>query len=145
MLLNLGCGSQTVVGAVNVDRVAGPGVTAVLDLDRLPWPWPDGTFAAAWALDLFEHVADPLAFMTELHRVLQPGARVRVRTTCWETRQSFTDPTHRRFCTPDTFAFWDPSTWQAQKYPQYAQGRHFRVLHAERSGEELEFALERLP
>jgi SAM-dependent methyltransferase len=37
---------------------------------------PDGSFAAAGALNVIEHVADPRAFLAELVRVVEPGGLV---------------------------------------------------------------------
>lgn len=144
MILNLGCGLGRREGALNVDRWAGPGVDCVYDLERTPWPWPDGAVTEVWALDILEHLADFLVTMRELHRVMCPGAMVHVRTSNWRTENSFTDPTHRRFLTLRSFDFWDPVRPYAAKYPQYAEGRHFRIHDAREDGEELVFELERL-
>lgn len=146
-ILNIGCGQLTRADAVNVDRVGPPwhpGVDVVADLDHVPWPFPDGAAREVYALDVLEHLADFCGAMAELHRLLIPGGRLHVRTSRWDSKQSYTDPTHRRFLTEDSFTFWDPETWQARKYPGYAQGRFFRRLSVDRNGEELAFELERI-
>lgn len=143
-VLNLGCGLLQKPEAINVDHWPGPGVDVVYDLDRHPWPWPDEAFETVYALDILEHLEDFLAAVQEIHRILRPGGTLHVRTSCWETKQSYTDPTHRRFLTEDTFNFWVPGHWQSAKYPQYHRGRFFQVVKAERSGEELVFALRKI-
>lgn len=110
MRLNLGCGSVTREGWVNVDAVKLAGVDVVHDLDVAPWPWEDGSVTRIEAKDIFEHVDRPVLFMTECHRVLRPGGVLHVRTPHYSCVDAFTDPTHKRQCTEQTFDFWIPGT-----------------------------------
>lgn len=110
MLLNLGSGSRPMDGWVNVDVVALPEVDVVHDLDVVPWPWKDGAAEAVAAEDVFEHVGNPVAFMTEAHRVLQVGGGLIIKSPHWQSQDAFTDPTHRRFCTPYTWDYWIEGT-----------------------------------
>lgn len=118
MRVNLGCGTDIRPGCVNVDRVALPGVDVVLDLDAGRWPWEDGSVREIVAQDVFEHVADPVLFMTECHRVLEDGGPLQIKSPHWRHRDAYTDPTHRRFCTEHTFDYWVPGT------QLYQQGNH---------------------
>lgn len=109
MRINLGAGSQILsgIGWVNVDRVLLPGIQCVHDLDALgPWPFADGAAEQIVAQDVFEHVADPIKFMTECHRILRPGGGLFLRCPYYQGRDAYTDPTHRRFPTEHTFDFW---------------------------------------
>jgi len=108
--LNLGAGSVIRDGWVNVDIAPLPGVDVVWDLDVAPWPWPDGAAERIEAKDVFEHVDDPILFMTECWRVLAPAGTLRIRTPYWRSRDAFTDPTHKRFPTEHTFDYWIPGT-----------------------------------
>lgn len=112
MRLNLGAGGRALPGFVNVDRVQLAGVDQVVDLDRLPWPWADASADEIMARDLFEHLADAVGFMVESHRVLVGGGTLFIRTPNVFLSQSdaFTDPTHRRFPTWNTFDYWIPGT-----------------------------------
>lgn len=110
MKLNLGSGSRPMPGFVNVDRAALPSVDVVWDLDTAPWPFDSGAAEQIAAVDVFEHVADAVMFMTECHRVLQPGAMLLIQTPFWKSRDAFTDPTHKRFPTEHTFDYWIPGT-----------------------------------
>jgi SAM-dependent methyltransferase len=86
-LLDVGCGvgetmrfvadGLTVIGA-DLDlaycgkaRAAGER-TVCADL-AAPLPFRDGAFDAALCSDTFEHLVDPLALLSDLHRVLRPG------------------------------------------------------------------------
>lgn len=106
MHLNLGCGSQAMAGFVNVDRVKQDGVDVVHDLDVLPWPFEDGVAGQIQAIDVFEHVSDPVGFMTEAHRVLEPGGMLVLKCPHYKCRDAYTDPTHRRFPTEHTWDYW---------------------------------------
>lgn len=107
MRLNLGSGSTPRRrGMTNVDIVALPEVDVVHDLDVLPWPWDDASVQDITAQDVFEHVADPLGFMTESHRVLRMGGSLVLKSPHWRHQDAYTDPTHRRFCTEHTWDYW---------------------------------------
>jgi predicted SAM-dependent methyltransferase len=78
-LLNLGCGARHHPDWVNVDFTAhSPGVMAH-DL-RSPLPFPDDSFDAVYHSHVLEHLPRAKApeFMAECHRVMAPGAVIRV-------------------------------------------------------------------
>lgn len=104
--LNVGCGQWLFPDAVNLDRSPLPGVDVVHDLDVFPWPFPDERFDGVWGHQVFEHVADPIGFMVEAHRVLKPGGILHLTVPHWQSENSYTDPTHRRHCTERTFDYW---------------------------------------
>lgn len=144
MKLNLGCGEMTLYGWVNVDVYEDSGIDVVMDLDHHPWPWADESVSQVLALDVYEHVDDPLGFVNDLWRVCKPGARARLRTTKWDTRQSYTDPTHKRFLTEESFDYWVPGTEFHRRYGAgYSGGRHWLLEHVGQDGQELEWWLVR--
>lgn len=101
-VLNLGCGRKPMQNALNVD-IAGPGdlgasgVDICHDLDRRPWPLPDGRFREIHLYDVLEHLNDVVASLGEIHRVARPGARVFLTVPHFSCRNAFTDPTHKQF------------------------------------------------
>ena len=111
MRLNLGCGHDILRGWVNVDQSdrLGPNVM-VWDLDVLPWPWPEDIAEEIRGVDIYEHVNNPVGFMMEAHRVLKPGGFLRLQTCYWQSMDAYTDPTHKRASTEDSFDFWVPGT-----------------------------------
>lgn len=147
MRLNLGCGSQPLAGWVNVDAADIPGVDVVHDLDVIPWPFDDASMSEVRAFDVFEHVGNPLGFMAECHRVLQPGGALYIHTSYWRAENGFTDPTHRRFCTERTFDYWIPGTDYHRRYGA-AYGGHahpFALLSCQvEDGSELAFTLRKI-
>jgi len=147
VMLNVGCGRFPVAGAVNLDVVAGPSVDVVHDLDVIPWPFADGTFDRVQGIQVFEHVADPVGFMCEAWRVLIPGGTLHLEVPHYTSRNSFTDPTHRRHCTEETFDYWCVGTpLNGSNGPVYGGDvcRFGKVLVAQ-VGEDLHATLSRLP
>lgn len=129
MKLNLGAGSTPEPQWHNVDLVQLPGIDQVHDLNVMPWPWPNDSVTEIKAVDVFEHVDDALEFMAESWRVLEPGGEIFIHTSYLYEPGSFTDPTHKRFCTTETFDYWIPGTYLNSRYgPAYARGRHFEKV-----------------
>lgn len=112
MRLNLGAGGRPMHDAVNVDRVHLPGIDEVWDLDEIPWPWRNNSIEEIHARDVFEHVADPIAFMRQCHRILMPTGMLWIRTPniLLNLADAFCDPTHKRFPTWNTFDYWIAGT-----------------------------------
>lgn len=68
--LNLGAGRAPMEGWVNVDQIDGPGIDHVHDLDKYPWPWEDRTIYRVRMDNVLEHLANPMAALYEIHRIL---------------------------------------------------------------------------
>lgn len=105
-LLDLGCGNAWVAehfpdytgidGSPDAVRAAAQkGRTVLLgDVDQ-PLPFEDASFDAVIAKDLLEHVADPVAVVKEIRRVLRPGGLVFASSPDAQ-RWVWDDYTHRR-------------------------------------------------
>lgn len=94
--VDLGCGPRKAPGAFGVDHYPYDGVDLVADLDEVPWPIEDNRFSTIIASHIIEHVADPVAFMCEIHRIGQRGTEVHITTPHFSSVSSYKDPTHRR-------------------------------------------------
>ncbi|MGP0063190.1 MAG: class I SAM-dependent methyltransferase [Isosphaeraceae bacterium] len=101
--LNLGCGMHHLDGYINVDRFGEPDLR--LDLEVVPWPWPDDSVGEVVLQHVLEHLGrDPnvyLAIMKELYRVCHDGARIRIAVPHHRHEFFFNDPTHVRAVTAD--------------------------------------------
>lgn len=96
-LLDVGCGSKKLPGAVGIDLSADTDADIVHDLDVFPWPLDDGAFDQIVMQDVIEHLRDPYAVFAELHRVARPGARVQLRTPHFSSLLAYSDPTHLHY------------------------------------------------
>ena len=115
----------------------------VVDLEQFPWPFASGWADEIAAVDILEHIVHAAQAIAECHRILKVGGRMRVRTTNWETEQSYSPWDHFHFATLHSFDLYDPTTPMGQKYLFY-YAEKFRILSAAPSGMELEFMLEKL-
>jgi SAM-dependent methyltransferase len=112
-LLDVGCGSAWLAthfsdytgidgspAAVEAAAAAGRNVT-LGDVDQ-PLPFDDDAFGGAILKDLLEHVADPVAVVKEVQRVVAPGGRVFASSPDAQ-RWVWDDYTHRRPFTRKAF------------------------------------------
>ena len=105
MRLNLGCGPVRLRGWVNVDKIAASQPDQVVDLEVLPWPWPDDSVEEVVLSHVLEHLGARseiyIGIMQELYRVCRHGARITIAVP--HPRHDFflDDPTHVRIVTPD--------------------------------------------
>lgn len=104
--LNLGCGAKKRDGWVNVDRSPQCQPDMVVDLEAIPWPWPDNSVAEVIAVHVLEHLGrEPdsfIAIMGELHRVCAHGAQIHIVVPHPRHTDYLNDPTHVRPITPET-------------------------------------------
>jgi hypothetical protein len=104
-VLDVGCGRAKTPGALGIDARASSAADVVHDLDVRPWPPPASAFDRIVCRHVLEHVADPIGFMEEIHRVGRAGASVELVTPHFSSRFSYTDPTHRRHLSLSSFDF----------------------------------------
>jgi SAM-dependent methyltransferase len=137
--LNLGVGTRPdlALDVVNVDQLDLAGVNVVWNLDVFPWPWPDESFADCRALHVYEHLTEPVEFMREAWRVLEPGALLHIVVPHWQSENAFTDPTHVRYCTERTWDYWIHGT-QLHAESAYCGGvAHYTKADVYRTGDDI--------
>ncbi|HEY4922650.1 MAG TPA: hypothetical protein VII40_21300 [Xanthobacteraceae bacterium] len=108
MRLNLGCGNRKLPDWVNVDMSPGCNPDQVVDLEQIPWPWPDDSVEEVLLSHVLEHLGRTtelyLDIFKELYRVCADGAKVTIVVP--HPRHDFflNDPTHVRAITPEGLA-----------------------------------------
>jgi SAM-dependent methyltransferase len=116
-VLNLGSGKRYDDRAVNLDVTAATDPDVVLDLEQTPWPFPDDRFGRVEAIDVIEHLSDPLAAMTEIHRITRQGGSVHIVLPHFSSANAYIDLTHRGFFGFESF--------------DYVTGEHFHDFYTD--------------
>lgn len=146
MIINLGCGTHPIPDAVNLDIAAIPGVDVVHDVDVRPWPFRNEEAERIVAVQLFEHVKDPIGFMCESWRVLKVGGTLVIYVPHYQSKNAFTDPTHVRFCTEQTWDYWIAGRplWN-QFGPMYGGDRcPYEAIRIDHVGDDLQVELRKV-
>ena len=103
--LDVGCGIHKQVGAIGIDRNPASRADAIVDLDRFPYPFADGSFDRITAIHVIEHLSDVVRAMEEFHRLVRPGGSVRIETPHYTDFSSFCDPTHKSHLNSFSFRY----------------------------------------
>jgi hypothetical protein len=111
MKLNLGSGTKRIDGYVNVDHSVECNPDIVMDLEVVPWDFPDNAASHVVLSHVLEHLGQTprafLAIMQELYRICRNGAEIEI-TVPHPFHDNFvSDPTHVRPITPMTLALFD--------------------------------------
>ena len=79
-------------------KFAGDAVVKHADLEKGDFPFADNTFDVVFSKSVIEHLSDPVKFISETRRVIQPGGRIIVMTPDWHSAMKvfFDDYTRRR-------------------------------------------------
>jgi predicted SAM-dependent methyltransferase len=109
VVVDLGCGSKKIAGAIGLDRRLESGVDVICDFEH-ELPLKTDSVDIMNMSHIMEHVRDLIPFMEEVYRVCRPGAEVRIVVPYYASRGAFRDPTHVRFITEDTFQYFEPPT-----------------------------------
>src|SRR5688572_30052085 len=125
--VDLGCGKRKQPGSIGLDiaRITGS-VDVVGDLTRTPFR--DSSVGRVFAWHVVEHLDDLPALMAEVWRICRPGALVYFRFPhAGSTQAAWSDPTHRRGLTLETFDYFDAQTLSGEMFGYY-HAAPFRVL-----------------
>jgi len=124
--LNLGCGRNLEAGFINLDRVAGPGVDRVTNLDYEVQPdWPDNwiggyqEFDCILASHVLEHIRNLIPLMRECHRILRPGGHLLIVAPHASSDDAWEDPTHVRAFTEQSWIYFDRRIYETPGHHGY--------------------------
>jgi predicted SAM-dependent methyltransferase len=106
MEINLGAGRfPKHEGAINIDKVEGSGMDYLIDLEKAELPFKTSTITKIYAEDLLEHIKNLIPLMNECWRVMAYGGEMVITVPSYDHIDAFSDPTHVRFFTEDTFKY----------------------------------------
>lgn len=114
--MNVGCGRNIMLGWVNVDSVALPGVDLVCDLNDRPAVIcrNESQFDQFLLSHVIEHLTNPLAAMETLWYWATPDATMQILCPYGTSDDADEDPTHVRRMFPGSFGYFgQPYYWRA--------------------------------
>jgi SAM-dependent methyltransferase len=110
--LDLGAAHNRPAGYLGVDKRPGDGVDIVAELPaRLLLD--DSSVGVIRAVDFLEHVADKVALINELYRVLAPGGMLLSQTPSSDGRGAWQDPSHVAAYNENSFWYYTEPRYRA--------------------------------
>jgi SAM-dependent methyltransferase len=144
--INLGCGSEPNLeaGWVNVDILPLDKVDVIHDLNKYPYPFEDESADEIKAIDVIEHLDDPMKFVKECHRILRHGGKLFMTTPHWQSKNLWIDPSHKRGYDEQSMDYFDPDTDFGKWYGYYSPDRKFHVKSFRTENDNVEFTLTKI-
>ena len=100
--LNLGCGEKRIPGYINVDKYGSPDIKH--DLESFPWPWETNSVSDIVLIHVLEHLGKDVeiyfGIFTEMYRICNHGAKIKIVVPHFRHQFFYDDPTHVRVVTP---------------------------------------------
>jgi len=93
--LEIGAGNRKRHGGVSLDCNPSTSPDVVHDLNVFPYPFQDSVFDEVYADNVLEHLEDPPAVMTELHRITKPTGTIHIWVPHFRSYWAAIDPTHK--------------------------------------------------
>lgn len=124
---NLGCGLDVRDGYINVDlTVHHPGILCQ-DLNEKGWGVLFYPACEILALDLIEHLDNPIDFMNECWDALTKEGILRIKACGWQNPNFWVDITHQRAFDIMSFDYFDPVTDLGKRYGYYTD-KKWRII-----------------
>ncbi|MBI5787923.1 MAG: methyltransferase domain-containing protein [Candidatus Schekmanbacteria bacterium] len=102
-ILNLGCGINTIEGAIAVDINPRAMADVICDLNRFPYPFADNVFDQIYCLDILEHLDNVIKSLEEINRIAKNNAEIYIRVPHFSSTLAYGDPTHKRAFNTESF------------------------------------------
>ena len=124
IILDLGCGKKKRKGSIGVDYTDRFPVNVNHNLNLFPYPFRTNYADEIYLDNVLEHLDDTLDVMREISRILKPGGFVKIIVPYFRSSWAFIDPTHKKFFTAHSFAYFDLNHIFSQTY-DYTETRFF--------------------
>lgn len=124
LILNLGCGKTRIPDSIGVDIVKIDGFVDVIhDLNKIPYPFKNGSISEIYFYHVLEHLSDPLGVMEEIFRLLKPQGILYMKVPHFSSMGAFTDFTHKR-----PFGFYSFDFFEKGNYQDFYSPARFEIL-----------------
>lgn len=107
MKLNLGSGIKRIEGFINVDYNDKANPDVVCDLEVPPYPFDNDSIDYIIMSHVYEHIRNAVGMMKEIYRICADKAVIEIVSPYYTWRGAYSDPTHVRLVTKDSFVFYD--------------------------------------
>ena len=121
-ILDIGCGTSKVDGALGIDFNSNTDADIFHDLNVFPYPFDDAVFDEIHIKGTLFLLDNPVKVMEEIHRLLSPKGNVIVLQPYFRSIWNYVDPWAKNFGTVHSFAFYDRDDLICQRY-QYSTAR----------------------
>ena len=140
MRYDLGVGNNLHEGFIGIDIVK-KGTQADIEFDLLTFPWTfakDNSTKEVFISHLAEHIPhgngfnDPFFdFFNEIWRILKPKGKATFITPYYTSMRAFQDPTHQRFITEATYAYFSQEWRKDNGLLYYPITTDFKIISCE--------------
>jgi len=109
--LNIGCGINCFADCINIDLKKNEGVNLITNVEKLFLPFKSEIFELVYCKDILEHL-EYINLIKEIHRVLIKGGQLIIEVPHFTSRNAYTDPTHKKYFSIETFNFFCQKSYQ---------------------------------
>ena len=124
--LEVGCGDNKRDGYMGMDIVQLPAVDVVHDMNIVPWPFGENSFEEIIFDDVLEHSKNFLGILSEVYRVSDSNAIIKISLPHFSSDNMYSDPTHTIFFSSRSFNYFDKSL--NYKHSFYLQDVNFKII-----------------
>ena len=140
--LDVGCGQKIASpDHIGIDKESLPNVDIVLDLETDCIPFPSNCVDEINASHILEHLDNYIPVLEEFWRVLKPEAILKVNVPNYKHINAYTDPTHKRVFTIQSFNLFDKRKVFFKESGWYLSHARFEIIKREETERELYFEL----
>lgn len=125
IIVDIGCGSRKLEGAIGIDRFYQPGVDVVCNFEHY-LPLKTNSVDVLHASHVLEHIQNLIQLMEEIYRVCKSGAQVDFTVPYFTSRGAFRDPTHVRYLSEETFLYFQHPAPYGIKTDFQIQAIHYK-------------------
>jgi predicted SAM-dependent methyltransferase len=142
--LDIGCGfRRTSEDYIGIDKVLMPGVDIRCDLEKEKLPFENNSVDEINVSHFLEHISNNnyINVISEMWRTLKPEGKLLVKVPHYKHGSAYTDPTHIRKFTRQSFNFFDERKVLYKETGWYLSHARFKINNIKESEKEIFYDL----